>query len=620
MKKDFVTKFITVSALLCISAYSYATPLTISMTGASVPNIFLNGGGNAKVFYNVANNTSSARKNVYVAYLPPNTTQLTSDAAISALCPSTFTLQAKNTNGSSCTLELAALGGVDGTNSDFKKHLFICLSDRTTCTGTSDTLHLPVATAIAVGEFTSNAQGSVPFLATTNGISNTWQLIDVTRINGVPTFYGQGNTLANASCSGSNCITGGSFNDQNGNRLPLLLLSQDRSRTWSNTNTTNIVGMPSIGAFNTINDVSCAGSLCVAGGTYQDQEQTGTFPLLLFSATQGRTWRFIDTTTIGDAPPFATLGNNIFGSTCFSGTCIAVGTFGTGISDGGTARSDISADPLLLVGNATNWKFIDTTELAGVPDFGFKNALQSVSCNSNVCVAVGYYADDDDISSFPLILTSSDKGNNWSYIDPASVSNLPAGVFIGTNSLADVSCSESVCIATGSYSVPNTGKTLPLLLASYNNGKSWTFIDTATIPSTPAYGAFNVLYGASCSGNTCVASGSYSTPVATPITAPLIFQSNDGGHTWSYANSNLASNVPSSFGIYSSFKAASCFANNACGVVGDYFTNAQTPLIFLTNAANINLAGSAWSGLLSPNIVGYPAVTSGVVNGITISS
>jgi 6-phosphogluconolactonase (cycloisomerase 2 family) len=153
--------FALLSASL-IASTSYALPFSITpTTGVSLPTTILAGQA-ATALYTVTNNTGIVRTGNYVKYLPPNVTQITSNSAYPDLCGSSFTLNAKNTSGSSCTLELAITGAIDSNDSDPHRHLFVCFPGGSTCAGTPYALNvtaiMPSASKFSyVANFNTNA-------------------------------------------------------------------------------------------------------------------------------------------------------------------------------------------------------------------------------------------------------------------------------------------------------------------------------------------------------------------------------------------------------------------------------------------------------------------------------
>ena len=121
-----IRPFLTLS-LLCVSYLSYAAPLSIVPKSPLPTTIFP--GGVVHAYYTVTNNTCSEQMDIFVKELPLNVTQVTHNPSIPDLCGFTFTLQACQTTGSSCTLELEISAPVQAGPDD----LLICLNDGISC-------------------------------------------------------------------------------------------------------------------------------------------------------------------------------------------------------------------------------------------------------------------------------------------------------------------------------------------------------------------------------------------------------------------------------------------------------------------------------------------------------
>lgn len=94
--------------------------------------------------YIVQNNTSTARQNNYVKYLPPNVYILPSG------CGNPFNLAAKGQNGDSCELNLAITGAVERNDANIHNHLFVCFPGGITCAGTEYPLNVTVLSSIGI--------------------------------------------------------------------------------------------------------------------------------------------------------------------------------------------------------------------------------------------------------------------------------------------------------------------------------------------------------------------------------------------------------------------------------------------------------------------------------------
>jgi hypothetical protein len=165
--------------------------------------------------------------------------------------------------------------------------------------------------------------------------------------------------------------------------------------------------------------------------------------------------------------------------------CLAVG----GNFAGGTAHGR----PLAFLQNASGWH----ATAVPLPSGGTVGVLGGVSCTSDGCLAVGWYAKSGH--NFPL--AELWKGNGWKLIAQ------PAVATGGTSDFLEfVSCATSVssCVATGFY-VPRSSSTGEVSLAEVWNGTSWKAYHPPS-PATP----FSNLDAVSCpQANFCVAAGGY---------------------------------------------------------------------------------------------------------------
>ena len=121
---------------------AYALPFTILPAPGTVLPTQVNSGSSVSAYYTVYNNTGSTQSENSVVSLPPNVTQVVTDPSISDLCGSSFTLNGAGTSGSSCTLELSVTGAVDASDPNPAHHLFVCMSDGTSCAGTNFPLNV----------------------------------------------------------------------------------------------------------------------------------------------------------------------------------------------------------------------------------------------------------------------------------------------------------------------------------------------------------------------------------------------------------------------------------------------------------------------------------------------
>jgi hypothetical protein len=167
------------------------------------------------------------------------------------------------------------------------------------------------------------------------------------------------------------------------------------------------------------------------------------------------------------------------------GDCLAVG----GNIVGGTAHGA----PLAYLWNGKAWKATPVK----LPSGGTVGVLGGVSCKSDGCLAVGWYAKGGH--DFPL--SEFWTGTHWVLTaQPPTVSG-GSGDF-----LEYVSCATSAkgCMATGFY-VPSSASNGEVALAEVWNGHAWKAFKPPT-PKTP----FSNLDAVSCPKTTfCLAVGGY---------------------------------------------------------------------------------------------------------------
>ena len=156
---------------------------------------------------------------------------------------------------------------------------------------------------------------------------------------------------------------------------------------------------------------------------------------------------------------------------------------------------------------------------------------------------------------FPLLLQSSDKGNNW--IFPGTIlNNLPAD-FANFGTFSGATCNRNICLAVGQYqSSSRSNQLIPLIANSVDGGKTWTYPITLS-SKLPKDLTSGILNGVNCNVDDCNAEGQYLS--TNGIFYPLIANSHDAGMTWTFPNS-LVDNLPVNFandgvlvGGYSSF-------------------------------------------------------------------
>jgi hypothetical protein len=230
------------------------------------------------------------------------------------------------------------------------------------------------------------------------------------------------------------------------------------------------------------------------------------------------------------------------------------------------------------------------------PNHGVSASLNAVSCSGINCVAGGAYTDFDN-KVWPLIAGTVDNGMTWTYPvsgssgpQPDGLNNVDGGTFLST------SCSGNTCIASGTYEDFNQNdNSVGDVAQSIDGGATWTYpVDGRLLPTN--FGYQSLFNGASCSANICVAGGAYNENNSN-IHAMLV-QSTNGGANWSYAIDMAIGPQPSDYGIVSQFNSASC--SGAVCVAGGSYVNTngdQVPLL-----AQTRNAGASWTYVIDDTI------------------
>lgn len=548
-------------------------------------------GKSVAAYYTITNNTSSVRTGYTLKGLPSTVRPNGSNGN----CTFPLTLAAK----ASCVLQLDISGAASGG-------FFLCKAS--SCTSASVPLNVSVVSItpfIAVGGY-DNSTRSNSLIATSidNGTQWSYTLSGVTGpslpvalANRGPAYNFDGGPapLWAVDCVQNNCSAVGGYGIQ---PYPLIASSTDSGQTWNYTMTAHSAAQQPAGFISgNFLGVSCSGVFCVAAGTYSDSSKQ--YPAIVFRTNVIANWTYASLPT----PSNFSISTGYSNVKCTATTCVAVGTYttnglttypliSTGQAPGATwantvdgnssglptdfynqgvlnavdvsgsnfiavgAYDDFSFITYPLVGLSTNngsiWSFpIDSSTL--VADYSGNGVFYSVSCSGKVCIAAGRYRNNQN-STYPLIMTSSDQGQNWTYTMNSSTPQLPAD-FLSTDGFGQVStsaCSGTICVVGGEYQ--NESGVFPLLANSTDGGKTWTYRITSAYPTmindTMTEGYFKAVQ---CKGTTCFAAGGYSNGTKN---YPLLAVSRDGGNTWSYSINSIYPALPSDYqdnGMFTSF-------------------------------------------------------------------
>lgn len=318
-----------------------------------------------------------------------------------------------------------------------------------------------------------------------------------------------GNTSANIVsiiCPDKTCIAIGEYDSH-----PLLLTRDNNQKEW--TRVKAIDNQPSDFISGSLINISCNNTTCVAIGDHETHSSSGTQPLLLVSNNSGQSWSYVN--NISHLPSkFKKL--TVFDSVnCSEKVCVVGGTYDKGAP---------YKFPMMLVSKdkGISWSFIAVADLPYIPSRISDGSVMSVSCNENLCVAVGdmgYWLDVTHHKSLPMILVSKDSGDSWLLRDEM-LKNIDFMPQI-------VSCSNKECLIGGELD-----KTFPAFMLSKDKGTSWQLI--TRIAQVPKSMGVVSIHSLGCTNDICFATGSYYSDNDINDEQPLLLNSQDGGQSWSF--------------------------------------------------------------------------------------
>lgn len=267
--------------------------------------------------------------------------------------------------------------------------------------------------------------------------------------------------LSFVKCFDSRCFIG-SKRFRRSDNFPLLLVSQDKGKSWEDIK--EIAGLSRVNHAEIYN-INCNKNTCIAVGNFEENKKY--YPLILQSHDNGKTWtkKAMDLFRLGHMDSIAH-ANNIF---------IAIGQ-----------DQNLSTKILTSQDNGDSWQLRDIK--------GFSNITQSivhgVSCHKNICTSVIDL--EGNQGRQPLFIVSKDSGLSWAAIK--EIANLPKNnARFNVNSL---NCNDSICTAAGVYASnvsDGVSDMRPLLFASKDHGQSWTFIKNIVGISHDTTGVFDVV-------------------------------------------------------------------------------------------------------------------------------
>jgi len=591
MRTKYKLLTLATTLLLGVSVNSFALPFIIVPDG-TLPTIVPQG-GTVDAAYTVTNNTTVTRTGNVVEYLPPNVTQNTSSG-----CGAIFNLA----SGASCVLNLVVSGPVSSNDPDPHHHLFVCMSDHTTCAGTNYPLN------VTVNPTPPAPDAEYPLLSGNAIVGTDDWILELDSTSVLPTSFSAAGVINSVSCSNLGCIAGGSYTGSGSLTYPSLAVGTAGGKNWSYS-LDEVKGTMPFDFLNkgVFNDVNCSGDTCVAGGSYESTD--GNFyPMLAVSSNGGVNWSYSverGTGTPSDFVPNNSVESVAFTSVTCSSTsyCIAVGYYQG--STGGDKQDIMIAT---TTNGGTNWTY-EVSGVSGLPP-GFQfGVLNSVACTGSgvtaVCVTGGYYNFAGE-QFFPLLALSTDGGTIWTY----QITEANPPVNMGTSGIFNsVSCSgattSAVCAAAGFYDVAGTFAQYSLLALSTNGGTVWTYpVEQNVNPPSGGIAGNAQFIGVSCTGSTtttiCAAGGQYGTSTTS---YPMLIVTTNGGSTWGYqvdAAHNLPTSIDlASFGAF--FESVSCTGTTStaiCAAGGRYDVSIdandyQYPMLIVSS--NAGAASPVWA-------------------------
>ena len=433
---------------------------------------------------------------------------------------------------------------------------------------TTDKLILNSATSpIAIGSIGFKYPQTKPLILLGSEGGQSWTFVK--NISNLPSNLKE-TTPFSINCVGNNCVVAGEYVENNDSRpQPLLLLSKDRGQSWAFTN--DVSGIPAGHNVKYLSTLACSQDTCMTGGFADDwwnvHSEPQDFILLLQSKDSGKSWSLVN------GGFFINLKNKrgAIHKIIRSGNhWIAVGTYVT--SEFPWIHWVEWPFVLLSIDNGTSWSFI--TKYAGLPPSITNGSFHTVYCSSNTCFVGGNlgYAED---TGAPNLLRSNNNGESWSVVK--NISGFPSGHNQSYPDLNAFSCSDNTCVAVGDWWIDESPSGVPLLLVSHDIGQSWTTVETiAGLPSNVKYPLLHTVH---CSNSTCLAGGSYDRD-SNPTASPLLLISKDKGLSWSLVKN--IKDLPVDFKD-ASIRSVTC-SDNACTAIGNWERSTQTALPLLLDS------------------------------------
>ena len=270
---------------------------------------------------------------------------------------------------------------------------------------------------VNVGFFSTNSNTNYAAIFTSTDHSN-WSYQALSLPTGVTNVE-----LNGINCNTGICVAVGNFLDTTDDfQHPGIAISTNRA-AWSQLELNLPVGYSGDAS---LNSVSCVQNSCIAVGSFTNSITSFLFPGVAVSSDNAKTtWTEQVLSTLPSTPPGISLvQGELIGISCTSTYCVAVGDYDDSLGNHYPGVA-ISIDSQHMV-----WS---QTALTSLPSFSgipmVQGQFNSVTCTNSVCIAVGVYADNNNIS-YPGVAYSSDNGNTWTQ---QVLPTLGGDVLIGVN-------------------------------------------------------------------------------------------------------------------------------------------------------------------------------------------
>lgn len=329
--------------------------------------------------------------------------------------------------------------------------------------------------------------------------------------------------------TGDQCIAGGFYDEfQNSDYVPNVYYSTDYGTTWRQSDITNMTSSSGGAVTYPIQvwNMTCNSSAryCISGGNATvSSTENG---IVWYSRDLGETW------SEAYIQPLNGVYRN-YATSCYQSSidntnkCIVVGA--------------VSGNNTVYIGHGVGTQV--PMSLSGASSITIPSGnlivLQGATCSSNDnCVLVGFFEDaSNTILQSSAIYYSTDGGDNWIQSHIADLGPVDAEVI----NLAGVSCDKSgqYCVAAGWYSTSATNRypAYGLVYTSNDGGQNWDHTIMLNAPNADS--DVNRMNAVSCTENSgvCMVSGhgGYSNVSGTPY-FPISYISYDHGKSWSNAS------------------------------------------------------------------------------------